>query len=436
MNIITLTIILFVALILGLVSGMSIAFALGGIAMVFTIFLWGPEGLFMSVTATYSNMSAFVLIAIPMFVFMGFVLEKSGVADALYATMSLWAGRVNGGLAIGTVLICTLIAAMVGIIGAGIITAAIFALPPMLKHGYDKHLAYGAIMAGGCLGALIPPSVQMVVYASIAEQSVGRMLLGGFFPGLLLSSFYMLYIGIRTALNPSLGPGLPPEERVSWPRKLAATKSLLLPIAVVVSVLGSIFLGIATPTEAGAIGCVGVIVCAAVHRRLSWWLLKEAAYDTAKIFGMVFWILIGAACFNQFYLAMGAAGLVKGLLVGIEVNPWIILVAMQVILILLGMIMEDLAIMVIAAPIFTPIVISLGFDPLWFGVIFIINMQIAMLTPPFGFANFYMKGLLPEENMAEFYRSTYPFVGLQIIGMGMCMAFPSIILWLPSLMIK
>ena len=436
MNIITLTIILFVALILGLVSGMPIAFALGGIAMVFTIFLWGPEGLFMSVTATYSNMSAFVLIAIPMFIFMGFILEKSGVADALYTTLRLWAGRVNGGLAIGTVFICTIIAAMVGIIGAGIITAAIFALPPMLKHGYDKHLAYGAIMAGGCLGVLIPPSVQMVVYASIAEQSVGRMLLGGFFPGLVLSSLYMLYIGIRTALNPSLGPGLPPEERVSWPRKLSATKSLILPIAVVGSVLGSIFLGIATPTEAGAIGCVGVIVCAAVHRRLSWRLLKKAAYDTAKIFGMVFWILISAACFNQFYLAMGAASLVKGLLVGLEVNPWIILITMQVILILLGMIMEDLAIMVIAAPIFTPIVISLGFDPLWFGVIFVINMQIAMLTPPFGFANFYMKGLLPEESMAEFYRSTYPFVGLQIIGLGLCMAFPNIVLWLPSMIIK
>jgi len=435
-NIGVLTIILFAALILGLASGMPIAFALGGIAMLFTIFLWGPEGLFMSVTATYSNMSAFVLIAIPTFIFMGFVLEKSGVADALYATMRLWAGRLNGGLAIGTVLICTIIAAMVGIIGAGIITAAIFALPPMLKHGYNKHLAYGAIMAGGCLGVLIPPSVQMVVYASIAEQSVGRMLLGGFFPGLVLSSIYMLYIGIRTALKPSLGPGLPPEERVSWPQKLAATKSLILPIAVVVSVLGSIFLGIATPTESGAVGCVGVVICAAVHHRLSWRLLKEAAYETAKIFGMVFWILIGATCFNQFYLAMGAARLVQGLLVGLEVNPWIILIAMQVILIFLGMIMEDLAIMVIAAPIFTPIVISLGFDPLWFGVIFIINMQIAMLTPPFGFANFFMKGLLPEESMAEFYRSTYPFVGLQIIGLGLCMAFPNIVLWLPSLMMR
>ena len=436
MSITTLTIILFASLIFGLVTGMPVVFALGGIAMLFTIFLWGPEGLLMVVTATYSNMSGFILIAIPMFIFMGFVLEKSGVADALYAALKLWAGRLNGGLAIGTVFICTIIAAMVGIIGAGIVTAAIFALPPMLKQGYDKHLAYGAIMAGGCLGVLIPPSIQMVVYASIARQSVGKMLVGGLFPGLLLSSLYMLYIGIRTALNPSLGRGLPPEERVSWPRKLAATKSLLLPIAVVVLVLGSIFLGIATPTEAGAVGCIGVLICAAVHRRLSRRLLKEVAYDTVKIFGMVFWVLIGASCFNQFYLAMGAAGLVKGLLVGVEVNPWIILAAMQVILILLGMIMEGLAIMVIAAPIFTPIVIGLGFDPLWFGVIFIINMQMAMLTPPFGFANFYMKGLLPEENMAEFYRSTYPFVGLQMIGLGICMVFPSIILWLPNMMIK
>jgi tripartite ATP-independent transporter DctM subunit len=306
----------------------------------------------------------------------------------------------------------------------------------MLKQGYDKHLSYGAIMAGGCLGVLIPPSVQMVVYASLAEQSVGRMLLGGLFPGLVLSTIYILYIGIRTASNPSLGPGLPPEERVSWSRKLAATKSLLLPILVVLSVLGAIFLGIATPTEAGAVGCIGVLICAAVYHRLNWQLVKEVVFSTLKIFGMVFWVLVGAACFNQFYLAMGAASLVKGLLAGVEINPWIIVILMQVILILLGMVMEDLAIMVIAAPIFTPVVISLGFDPLWFGVIFVVNMQIAMLTPPFGFANFYMKGLLPEENMAEFYRSTYPFVGLQIIGLSLCMAFPSIILWLPNMMLK
>lgn len=436
MSITTLTILLFAAAILGLLSGMPVAFVLSGIAMVFAIFLWGPEGLFMSVTAAYHTMMSFILIAIPAFIFMGFVLEKSGVADALYEALRLWAGRINGGLAIGTVLICTLVAAMVGIIGAGIITAAIFALPQMLKHGYDKHLAYGSIMAGGCLGTLIPPSVHMIVYASIARQSVGKMLIGGFLPGLVLSSLYMLYIGIRTALNPSLGPGLSPEERVGWLQKLAATKSVVLPIVVVVSVLGSIFLGIATPTEAGATGCVAVIICAAVHRRLSWRLLKEAAYDTTKIFGMIIWILAGAECFNRFYLAMGAAGLIKGLLAGAEVNPWIILVGMQVILILLGTLMDPLAIMVIAAPIFSPIVISLGFNPLWFGIIFVINMQIGFLTPPFGFANFYMKSLLPEENIGEFYRSGFPFVGLQIIGLGLCMAFPNIVLWLPSMMIK
>lgn len=390
----------------------------------------------MCFTATYMNMDSFILIAIPMFMFMGLTLEKSGIAEELYKTIQLWAGRLNGGLAIGTVLICTFIAAMVGIIGAGIVTAAIFALPAMLKHGYDKHLSYGAIMAGGCLGTLIPPSVQMVVYASIAQQSVGRMLMGGAVPGLLLSGLYIIFIVIRTGLKPSLGPGLPPEERASWKEKIVSTKSLILPILIVLSVLGVIFFGIATPTEAGAVGCAAVIIATAVNRRLSWRLINDVVLQTAKLFGMVFWILIGAACFNKFYLAMGAAVLIKGTIIGANLNPWAVLIGMQIFLVILGMVMEDLAIMVIAAPVLTPIIVSMGFDPLWFGVLFIINMQIAMLSPPFGFANFYMKGLIPNEKMTEFYLSTYPYIGMQIIGLALCMAFPNIILWLPNLMIR
>lgn len=436
MSIGILTIVLFGTLILGLTSGLPIAFVLGGISMLFAIFLWGPMGLFITVSAAYGSMSSFILIAIPMFIFMGFVLQKSGVAEALYGALHLWAGRINGALCMGTVVICTLIAAMVGIIGAGIVTAGLIALPEMLKRGYDKHLAYGTVMAGGCLGSLIPPSVNMILYASIARQSVGKMLLGGLIPGLISSALYILYIGIRTALNPSLGPALPPGERGSWRQKLVSVKSLVLPIILIVSVLGSIFLGIATPTEASAVGCVGAIICAAVHRRLSWGLLKETAYETTKLFSMLMWILVGASCFNRFYTGMGAAGLIEGVIFGVELNPWFILITMQIILVLLGMIMDDMAIIIIAAPIFTPIVVGLGFDPLWFGIIFVMNMQIAMMSPPYGFANFYMKGVVPEESMGAFYRSTYPFILLQLIALAMCMVLPALVLWLPSLIIK
>lgn len=436
MSIETLTWVLFAAFFICMFLGIPIAFSLASIAMLFTIFQWGPQGLLMSFTATYMNMDSFILIAIPMFIFMGLVLEKSGVAEQLYKTIQIWAGGLNGGLAIGTVLICMIIAAMVGIIGAGIVTAAIFALPAMLKHGYDKHLSYGAIMAGGCLGTLIPPSVQMVVYAAIAQQSVGRMLMGGVVPGLLLSGLYITYICIRTALKPSLGPGLPPEERVGWKEKIISTKSLILPIMVVISVLGVIFFGIATPTEAGGVGCVAVLITSAIHGRLSWTMLKDVMQRTVRLFGMVFWILIGASCFNQFYIAMGAVTLFKGLVLEANVNPWVVIIVMEMVLVLLGMVMEDLAIMVIAGPIFTSIVVSLGFDPLWFGVLFIMNMQIAMLSPPFGFANFYMKALIPDEKMTVLYRSTVPFVILQVIGLALCMVFPNIILWLPNLMVN
>lgn len=431
-----LTILLFGALLLGLTSGLPIAFVLGGISMLFAIFLWGPTGLYIAVTSTYSMMMSFILIAVPMFLFMGLMLQKSGVAEDLFGAMHLWTGGIRGGLAMGTVVICTLIAAMVGIMSAGVVTAAIIALPQMLKRGYDKRLVYGSIMAGGALGALIPPSVLMIVYAAIAHQSAGGMLLGGLIPGLILSSLYIIYIGIRTGLNPSLGPGLPPEERGNWWQKLASVKTVILPVLIIISVLGSIFVGAATPTEASAVGCVGVTICAAIHRRLTWGLLKETAYETIRIFGMVLWILTGASCFSCFYAGMGAARLIEGIVLEAQVNPWVILVLMQLLLVILGMVMEDLAILMIAAPIFTHIVVGLGFHPLWFGVIFCMNMQIALLSPPYGFANFFMKAVVPDENLTAFYRSTFPFIGLQVIGIAICMAFPNLVLWLPSLMLK
>ena len=436
MSIEILTIALFGSMILGLLSGFPIAFVLAGVGLLFSYFVWGPQSLVLIAFSTWDSMSSFILMAIPLFIFVGIMLEKSGLADALYNALGLWTGPLKGGLAIVSIAICTVIAAMVGVIGAGIMTVGLIALPEMLKRGYDKHIAMGAIMSGGALGALIPPSIPMILYSSVTQQSVGSMFMGGILPGLLLSTLYMGFVGIRCALRPELGPVLPPEERakVTWAQRFSALRGILLPLAIILSVLGSIFAGIATPTEASSVACVGAIIAAAIYRRLSWKILKETAYSTARLFGMVLWILIGATVFNRFYTAMGAQHFIQNALAGAGVNPWMILIFMQLILIIVGMFMEDLAILMIIPPIFNPVIISLGFDPLWFALVFIVNLQISLLTPPYGFALFFMKAVVPDESLSAIWRSIIPFVMLQVIGLILCLLFPQIILWLPNLM--
>ena len=401
--------------------------------MLYSVILWGPNSIQLLAHAALGSMTAFMLVAIPLFILMGNILERSGLAEALYRMIYIWMGSIRGGLAIGTILICTLMAAMVGVIGAGIVTMGIIALPSMLQHKYNKELAMGSIMAGGGLGALIPPSVPMILYCSIGRLSVGKMFLGGIIPGLILSLLYMSYIGIRCYFNPTLGPALSSDENVSWNEKLIALKDSILPIILVLLVLGSIFFGAATPTEASAMGASGAVLVSIIYRKFSWLVLKEACYRTLKLFGMVMWILIGAACFSRFYMAMGAADLVSGLITESGINPWLILIGIQLSLSLLGMIMEDYAIIMIAAPIYIPIITSLGFDPLWFGVLFLINMQIAVLTPPYGFALFYMKGVSSTTNMGSIYRAILPFLPLQIAGLTLVILFPKLAVWLPRL---
>lgn len=436
MSIGLLTAILFGSIFAGFATGLPIAFVLGGVSMALAVLLWGSESLSIVAHASLGSMSSFILIAIPLFILMGNVLERSGVADALYRAISRWMGHVNGGLAIATVVICTFMAAMVGVVAAGVVTMAIIALPAMSKHKYNKSIAMGSVMAGGGLGTLIPPSVSMILFCLLARESVGKMFAGGIIPGLILSTLYMSYIGLRCARKPELGPALPPEERASWVEKFAATKDAILPILLIVAVLGSIFTGAATPTEASAVGVVGAIISAAIYRRFSWAMLKEAVYRTARLFGLIMWILIGASCFTRFYIGMGAAHLIEDLIMSMAVNPWVILIGIQISLIILGMVMEDYAIIMIATPIYLPIVIHLGFDPLWFGVLFMVNMQIAILTPPYGFTLFYMKGAVPDVKMADLYRAIIPFTGLQVIGLALVMGFPQLALWLPGLIFR
>ena len=438
MSIELLTLALILSILFIFVLGLPVAFSLSSIAMIFAILLRGPAALGIAVYASWGSMTSFVLVAIPLFILLGNILQHSGIADAAYGMVHKWLGPIRGGLAIGTVLICTAMAAMVGVIGAGIVTMGIIALPAMIERKYDRKLGMGSIMAGGSLGALIPPSVPMILFANLTVQSVGRLFAGGIIPGLILSFLYCTYIGVRGYLQPHIAPALPPEERVSWREKFVALRGSILPIFIIVAILGSIFTGAATPTEAAAIGVLGTLISALIYRKFSWTMLKNAAYDTLRLFGMVFWILLGAACFTRFYMSMGAADLVEGMIAASGLSPWAVLIIMQLSLMAMGTVLEDYAIVLIAAPIYTPIVASLGFNPLWFGILFMINMQIAVLTPPYGFALFYMKGLVSRKGipMAEVWRAILPFIPLQVTGLALTMIFPQLALWLPEMLFK
>ena len=434
MSIELITILIFGSVVVGLALGLPLAFALGGVAVVFTFFLWGPEALYMVASRTFGVMSAFILVAIPLFIFMANVLERSGSAEDLYSMMYHWMGPLRGGLAMGTVVICTLFAAMAGISGAATVTMGLIALPSMLKRHYNKNIAVGCIAAGGALGILIPPSVIMIIYALMAGVSVGKMFLGGIFPGLILATLFIVYIGIRCAFQRDLGPVVPPEERVGWREKLISIRAVIIPVLLVIGGLGSIFTGIASPSEAAAIGATGSLLSAAIYRRLNWKMLKEAWYRTLKLNVMIMWIVVGASLFTAAYTAIGAPELIKTILMEMPGGRWGILIGIQATFFILGMFLDPTGIVLITTPIFVPIIKTLGFDPIWFGILFVINMEMAYLTPPFGFNLFYMKGVVPKGiTMVDIYRSIVPFVVLQLVGLIICMIFPQIALVLPNI---
>ena len=434
MSIGIIAVLMFLLLILLMIVGLPIAFCLGSVGIIFTYFFWGPASLALVSTNLYGFMSDFILLAIPLFVFMANMLQHSGVAENLYETMHKWFGPVRGGLAIGTVAICAVIAAMSGLSAAGTLSTGIVALPAMMKRKYDKSIAIGSVSAGGALGALIPPSVPMVVYSFLASVSVGRMFLGGILPGIMLSLFYILYISIRSLVSPDLCPALKPEERASWDEKIKALKLVILPILLIAAVLGSIFTGMATPTEAAAVGAFGSIICSLINGKLTWSNLRDSAYGTLKLTAMLMWIMAAAAVFNSIFTGLGASQLISETLVKFELSPWLIIIGMQFTLFLLGMIMDPNGIMMITIPIYVPIITALGFDPVWFGILYIINIEIAYLTPPFGWNIFYLKSIAPEGiTLLDIYKSVIIFVALQIVGLLLVMIFPQLALMLPDI---
>jgi tripartite ATP-independent transporter DctM subunit len=442
-----LTVLLFGSLAILLALGLPMAFCTGSLAVIFLFVFGNPAILNMMPSRIFPFMTDYQLSAVPLFIFMAAVLEKAGIIEELFDAVYKWLGSVKGGLAAATVIACTALAAMVGVVGATEVTMGMIALPAMLKRGYDEKLACGALLSGGTLGILIPPSVMAIVYAVVAQQSLGELLVGSIFPGLLLSGLYVSYILVRCYINPSLGPALPPEERVSGREKLQLLKNTIAPILLIVLVLGVIFVGIATPVEAAGIGTFGALFISALHRRLNWPGIQEAAIATLKATAMVMWIFFGATMFVGFFIVKGGQTFVANSILGTGLPPYGILMLMMVILFVLGMFLDWVGILLLTVPIFLPIMKSLpwegvfglpGVKPddvaLWYGVIFMVNMQMAFLSPPFGYSLFYLKSVAPPQiTMATIFKAAINFMVLQWIGVGLCIIFPAIVIWLPSI---
>ena len=416
--------------------GAPVGLALGGIAMGVGYMTWG-ESLFNVIPTTLeATYFSFILLAIPLYIYMGQLLTRSGIGDAMFNATQLVIGKVRGSLAISVIGVCSMIGAMVGIIGAGIMTSGSIALRPMLERGYDRRLALGVIMAGGGLGILIPPSIPMIMFAAATQNSVGRMFLGAMVPALLTITVLIIYVIISCKLNPKKAPLH--TERDSFVPDTPAEKFKILrdgfaALTLIFIVLGSIISGIATPTESGAIGVVGAILLSILFKRFKPQLFLSAGYQTATLVSVAMWIIVGASVFSNFHLLMGVQSMVADFTNGLDLPPIMIIIMFQVIMLLLGFIIDEFIIVLMCAPLFTPIAVSLGYDPIWFGVLMILNILIAVQTPPYGFALFYLKGIAPPDvGMGDIYKSVAPFVLLNLLVLILCMVFPQIVLWLPN----
>lgn len=437
-----LTLIMFGSLLLLLMAGLPLAFVTGGLACVFLFILGDWQTLNIVPSRIFPLMTNYQLSAIPLFIFMAAMLERAGIINDMFDVIYKVLGGVKGGLAAATIIASTILAAMVGVIGAAVVTMGIIALPAMLKRHYNPEIAMGSIMAGGTLGILIPPSILAIIYAVVAEQSVGELFIGAVFPGLLLSGLYILYVVVRSYIDPSLGPPAPLEERISFREKIQVMSKMSAPVALIVVVLGVIFSGVATPVEAAGIGTFGAFIVAAIHRKLDWPTVQGACLTTLKATAMVIWIMFGATIFVGLYVLEGGQQFVAGAMQGMGLGPWGILIFMQIILIFLGMFLDWVGILLLCVPIFVPIIKGLGAAAfgletaddlvLWFGVLYLVNMQMSFLSPPFGYALFYLRGVAPPEiPMARIFKAAMPFLTIQLIGLVLCMVFPEIITWLP-----
>lgn len=432
-DIVTITIIMFASMVGFLTTGRQIFFIVGSVGTISALALWGQGGVEMTYLGAYSYLKWNPLLALPPFVLMGYLLASSGVADELYDAIYIWMGRIPGGLAVGTVAMCALIAAMSGLSFAATVSAGTISLPAMLKRKYDKRMITGVIAAGGALGFLIPPSVVFILYGMIARVSIGSLWIAGIIPGFLLAVLYITYILVRCHYQPSLGPPLPLAERKGMKAKIRATKSALLPIILIFVVLGLLFMGVTSLNESAAIGAIGALGCAFANKRFSWKLFREATRKSFVVTVMIMWIIVTAILFGSVFDGLGAVNAMEKLLNMMPGGNWGILIAMQLSFMGLGTILDDTAMLLIVAPLYIPLVGKMGFDLVWYGVLYVINCQMAYITPPFGYNLFIMKAIVPKEiTMGDIYRSIIPFVGIQALCLVLVMVFPQLALWLPS----
>lgn len=422
-------------LLLMVICGVHLAFALMFLALVFGLIFQGGIIFPMSMLKFFGTMQSEILIAVPLFVFMGTVLEKSEVAEGVYQSLYELFGPVRGGLAFATVITCTVFASCTGVIAATVTTMTLLAVPSMLKRNYDKGLATGVVCAGGSLGILIPPSVMLVMYGPMANLSVAQLFAAALFPGILLSILYMAYISLGAWLKPELAPAISETERSTRGLKLwgRAAVQMLPSLFLIIAVLGSIIAGIASPTEASGVGALCALIIALAYRKLTYRNMREAAYTTLIVTAMVFFIIIGAGIFNSIFLFLGGGALIKSMLMSMPFGKWFVLFVMMFILFILGFFISWQGLLYVVVPIFLPVAANLGFHPLWFGLLICLNLQMSFLTPPFAYAIFFVKGASPPEiSTWDIYRGVIPFVILQAIAVFLCIVFPEIILWLPQ----
>jgi len=439
MSITLITFIVVIAFLLLMFLGLPIAFCLISSAIIFTLIFWKVESLYLVSTTIYAISSKEVFLAIPLFVFLAAVLERSGIGESLYDMFYKWVGRLPGGLAIGAVLICTIIDAISGLGASGIVTIGPIALNEMFKRRYDKHMAVGCIAAGSALGPLIPPSVIMIIIAGFTGLSVGKLFAGGLIPGLLCSLGFIIYIYTQCTKNPQMGPPIPEEIKITWHERVVALRSVFLPVILILSVMGSNYTGITTPTEGAAVGAFGALFCTAVNGKLTFQNIYLAGKSSVKVSCMVMWLLIGGSLFASLLNAIGIQEFTAQAMqaIGKYYGSMAVLIIMMVIVFIMGMFIDGAAITVLTMPVFFPIIVNAGLDPLWFGILFTINVVMGYLTPPFGMNLFYMKGIVSSDiSMQDIYRSVIPYIGVMIIVLILTVIFPGIAVWFPKVIIK
>jgi len=428
-------ILMFSTMMLMLLTGQRVFGAIGFVGVAAALLLWGTGGSEIGFSAAMKLMKWYPLLTLPMFIFMGYILSESRIADDLYKMFHVWMGPVRGGLAIGTILLMVLISAMNGLSVAGMAIGATIALPELLKRGYDKRMVTGVIQAGSSLGILVPPSVVLVLYAMIARQPVGQLWLAGALPGLMMAAMFVIYIAVRCRMQPELGPALPPQDRdIPMGEKLRLLRAGLLPLGIFAVMMVPFVNGWTSLVESSAIGALAAFLAALLKGRMTATVFETSVRNTLGISCMFMWIILAALGFGAVFDGLGAVRAIENLFTEqLGLDPWMILILMQLSFILMGTFLDDTAMLVIVAPLYVPLVKMLGFDLIWYGVLYTITTQIAYMTPPFGYNLFLMRAMAPPEiSLGDIYRSIIPFVGVMILALALVMIFPEIALWLPN----